>query len=86
MLVTCTLSTHIGTENSFIVIVLYYECYIICKVALKTEIVIFHSVNSVLFYTQSISIKKHYNLTGAINEYELLDPLLSTVCDSDAFC
>ncbi len=54
--------------------------------ALKTEIVIFHSVNSVLFYTQSISIKKHYNLTGAINEYELLDPLLSTVCDSDAFC
>lgn len=54
--------------------------------ALKTEIVVFHSVDSVLFYTQSICIKKHYNLTGGINEYGLLDPLLSSVCDSEAFC
>lgn len=50
--------------------------------ALKTEIVVF--TQSILFCTQ-ICIKKHSNLTGGINEYGLSDPLLSTVCDSEAF-
>jgi len=27
----------------------------------------------------------HYNLRGGVNEYRLLDPLLRTVCDSEAF-